>query len=95
MFGFRTPDFDQFLSKAKQILKLKNYKIMRQQYKRSICSTCHFLFLCSLTKDKSMIHSCSEYEHYLEHQQEKFKSEEPIMQFNRRRIRGKSQLFLK
>ena len=36
------------LNIEKQILKLKNYKIMRQQYKRSICSTCHFLFLCSL-----------------------------------------------
>jgi hypothetical protein len=67
---------------------------MRQQYKRSICSTCNFLFLCSLTKDKSNIHSCSEYEHYLEHQQEKLKVEEPKLLETHRTIRGKRQLIL-
>lgn len=65
---------------------------MKQPYNRSICSTCKYLSLCSLTKDKSNIHSCSEYEHYLEHQQQKFKVKEPKKTLVRRTIRGKREL---
>lgn len=65
-----------------------------KNYKRSICSTCSFLSFCSLTTDKSNIHSCSEYEHYLEHPQEKSKVGQPIIQYTPKAIKSKRQLVL-
>ncbi|APQ18368.1 hypothetical protein BTR34_13990 [Maribacter hydrothermalis] len=37
-----------------------------KNYNRSICSTCRHVLLCNLTRDKSSIHSCSDYVHYLD-----------------------------
>ncbi|TLP82339.1 hypothetical protein ES765_02580 [Maribacter sp. ACAM166] len=53
---------------------------MKHQYYRSICSTCSYLSLCSLTRDKSNIHCCSEYEHYLQHSQEKNNARKLLLQ---------------
>jgi hypothetical protein len=37
-----------------------------KDYERSICSTCRHMMNCSITRDKSMIVSCSEYAHFLD-----------------------------
>ena len=37
-----------------------------KNYDRSICSTCRHLMYCSLSRDKRMIYSCSQYFHFLD-----------------------------
>ena len=44
-----------------------------KNYMRSICSTCTHAAYCSLTKDKNSIYACSEYFHFLDH------NNEPVM----------------